>query len=686
MMKKILLCASMLIGISSAATHAQSITRIMDAKLSAANADGPEEIICDAATPKAARSPIVAKALTLKENEMWWGYFNGKYRAHEAEDLRRYGSVTPVAYSCGIKLRSQSEFNMGKGKTIEGIKFVLPDIKNMEDVQIWITTTLPNSADMSSSDICVQNISKADLVQARNSTPDNFTNEIRFDTPYTIGDKDVYVGYSLRITKIEDDFDKSPIVLDNVEENILSKDGAFIRRMSSSKKWFDDTYVGVLAMQVLFSSEDFKENSVEIESSFSDVAVLKNSTAKLPLTLTSTGMQGLKSFKYVVTNGGKVTGEQTVTLDTPVNGIGGRYTYEFPVVAGAENGVFPMEVRITEVNGVENENSKNVSTGEAVVVENKLSRKAYIEDYTGTWSSGYAFGYANKIKLRELYAGKAAIVSVHNGMGDPMAAAEYDVYINKIGLKYFPNTDIDRTYMQVYPYLGTSQGEYFGYGYANDMDRALAQLPVASVDVDSKLSDDWSKVDVEAKVKFEFNGEKKNYSLFYVLTEDGMQDASWVQNNGMGDYAGIGLEDIEPLFEPFINGKKDMTGLVYDDVVVASRGAVNGIKGSITPRIKTGEVQTNKISFDLAEYPIIQDKTKLKAFAVLIDTKSGKVVNANECKVAATGGTAISGNTAERHAVEAERYTIDGRKMQQPTKGINIIRYSDGRVQKSIAK
>ncbi len=684
MMKKIALCACLTIAWATCAWAQQ--TGLVEKPLqAAAPAAETGEVFYDGGASKGTKAPVVSRSLELGENEIWWGYFNGRYRAHEAEDLMRYGSVKPVTYACGIKLRAQSEFDMGKGKTIEGIKFVLPDVKNMEDVKIWMTTTLPDTTDMSLCDICVQSIDKADLVQALHSTSDHFTNEIRFDTPYTIGDKDIYVGYSFRMTKVEDDLDQTPIVIDNVAENILSREGAFIRRYNTSKKWSEDTDYGILAMQVLLSSADFKSHAVEIEADFEDVAMQKNTTAVLPLTMTNVGKKGIQSFKYVTTSAGKVIDEQTVTLETPVGEVGGRLRYDFPLKSGDSQGVYPTEIKITEVNGVENESSKNTCQGEAVVVESVPQRTVFIEDYTSTWAGGYAYGLANKLKLREMYGDQVAVVSVHNGMADPMTPKEYNIYVKTHGIKYFPNTDIDRTFHQVYPYLGSEDLEYFTFAYDKEFQQALKLLTVATVDVEGVLNEDQSTVDVEARVKFAFSGEKRNYALFYVITEDGMQDDSWTQDNIMGDYAGMGLEEKEPLLEPFINGEEQMTGLVYDDVVVASKGVMEGIEGSISSSIKIDEVQSHQCSFNLADYPIIQDKTQLTAYAVLIDTQSGKVVNVGRSKVVKAGETAI-GSTMTDQVVEVARYTADGRKVSQPVAGINIVRYSDGKVVKRVVR
>ena len=318
-------------------------------------------------------------------------------------------------------------------------------------------------------------------------------------------------------------------------------------------------------------------------------------------------------------------------------------------------------------------------------MENATERNVFIQDYTGPWVKGAPVGFINKMKLKELYGDKVVVVSSHNGAKDPMYLKEYDTYAYRSGIKSVPSTVIDRTYWAIYPYLGSDMGQYLRYGYADDVDRALTQLPVASVDVEGKLSDDETTVKVEAKVKFEFTGEKDNYALFYLLTEDGMQDESWVQKNGMGFYAGKGYETYDPLFEQYVNGPEEMTGLVYDDVVVAIKGLKTGVEGSISPTIQIDEIQTGKESLDLSEYPVIQDKKQLSACVVILDTKSGKVINASKCKVKSVE-TGINGNKAASKAVEVVRYTPDGRQVSQPVEGVNIIRYSDGRIVKSVVR
>lgn len=687
MMKKLLLCASFLLGMYCASVSAQSIEKIQDQTHTTKTANADDGIIRVGGFAKLAFAPAAPAAkssIQIKDNELWWGYYSGKY-SFDPEDMRRWGvggdEGETRTYSCCIRLKPESEYYK-KGQTIEGIKFALVDTRNIDKLQVFITSELPEkSEDMSGSDICVQDVDVTTLTSFITS-PEDCSNEVRFNKPYKMGDKEVYVGFSFHLKNVTTHYDQSPIILEKYPANILGYENAFIRRTDVNSYWREDTEnFGILPLKVLLSGDNFIQNALKTESSFFDVALTKEAKTFVPLTLTNMGVNGVKNFKYEVTMDGK-TEEKTVELENPIAEVGGKFIYAFPVVASGKSGVFNAEIKVTEVNGAANEAAVTKAMGDAIVVENAANRKVFVEDFTATWARGYGWSYVNKLKLREKYGDKVVIASIHNG-ADPMAARDYALYIYDNNMEYMPTVDLDRTVLDVYPYLGSNNK---AFGFATDLEKALEMISVGSVDVNASLSDDKNSVNLDTNVKFEFTGEKDNYALYYLLTEDGMSDPTWIQTNGMGEYAGKGLEDVEPLLGQFINGDDELTDLVYDDVVIAAKGVTSDMNESISSTIKQGEVQTKKYTFDLTKYPIIQDKTKLNACAVIIDTKSGKVINASQCKVLLPGVNAISGNTAAGSAVEVERYTIDGTMVQAPVKGLNIIKYSDGRVVKSIVK
>lgn len=129
MLKNLLLCTSLLVGASTAHLYAQRVEKMESIQPTMAVADGVEEIYVQGNAINSVKAPAVQKAhIDLKSNEVWWGYFNGKYRTYKADDLLKYGFGGAAVYACGIKIPANNAFDMGKGKTIEGIKFVFPDI------------------------------------------------------------------------------------------------------------------------------------------------------------------------------------------------------------------------------------------------------------------------------------------------------------------------------------------------------------------------------------------------------------------------------------------------------------------------------------------------------------------------------------------------------------------------------
>ena len=81
----------------------------------------------------------------------------------------------------------------------------------------------------------------------------------------------------------------------------------------------------------------------------------------------------------------------------------------------------------------------------------------------------------------------------------------------------------------------------------------------------------------------------------------------------------------------------------------------------------------------------IQDKSKLNVCVLLINLNTGQIENAAKCSISEFSATAISPiSEGSRTAIETARYTLDGRRIMAPQKGINIVKYSDGRVSKEV--
>ena len=163
-----------------------------------------------------------------------------------------------------------------------------------------------------------------------------------------------------------------------------------------------------------------------------------------------------------------------------------------------------------------------------------------------------------------------------------------------------------------------------------------------------------------------------------------MSNPNWVQyNNYSGSTADRG---ITKEFDYFIDAPRDIRNLENNFVAIAAEGVKAPLTGYINTPIKADEPQSHTYIFkNISNKKIIQDKSKLKVCVLLINKTTGRIENAAKCTISEPNTTAIS-TVSERKdtAVEIARYTLDGRRVTTPQKGINIVKYSDGRVSKEV--
>ena len=204
------------------------------------------------------------------------------------------------------------------------------------------------------------------------------------------------------------------------------------------------------------------------------------------------------------------------------------------------------------------------------------------------------------------------------------------------------------------------------------------------VDVTAVWDEQKNNITVTPSVTFCVNKEKAPYGFTYVLTEDGMSDPSWVQSNNFSqdtNELGISKE-----LDKFIKAPFNVRNLVNNFVAIAAEGVGKPLMGYIKAPIKADQTQSHSYVFkNVSSKPIIRNKAKLKVCVLLINTQTGRIENAAKCSITDAKTTSISSVSDRKEtAVETARYTLDGRRITAPQKGINIVKYSDGRVRKEV--
>ena len=393
-------------------------------------------------------------------------------------------------------------------------------------------------------------------------------------------------------------------------------------------------------------------------------------SAKGKILITNYGRTAIRNFDYTLSFNGKELMSKNYVLTNPLNRMEGT-TIEIDVPPHTQVSETDLLFTITKVNGELNSATINYATLPRVTVTKVPHRKVVVEEYTGMWCGYCPRGIALMENLAHKYGEDFIGIAIHTGgRADPLTCTDYawkaTDYISR------PSLDMNRNLL-----LG-----YFKAQTEFEEERSKG------ADMDVEVSAVWDKeknnITVTPRVTFCVNRDEAPYGFAYVLTEDGMSNLNWVQyNNFSGSTADRG---ITKEFDYFIDAPRDIRNLENNFVAIAADGVMSARTGHLKAPIKADEAQSHTYVFkNINSKKVIQKKENLRVCVLLINTNTGKIENAAKCSISEFGTTAISSvSEGTRTAVEAERYTLDGRRITTPQKGINIVKYSDGRVSKEV--
>lgn len=559
-----------------------------------------------------------------------------------------------------------------KGSVIKGVRVPLDTVSNISNLRVWIsswlkTTTDENKKKVNDPDITSQNVDIA-----------SGWVDVDFQTPYTITGENVYVGYSFDIDE-NDATNALPVAV--TSENAGVTGGLYLFTSRTYRSWMNVSSLGASTMQVKLSNVATNAASLgSIDALCGGVDV----PTEVTLTVKNHGASGVSSFDYTYELNG-TTGSAHVDLgDNALSAVIGSSTnVAISLPALAAKGTYPVKLTLTKVNGMDNADPTSSVETTLTIFKRKPVHRSVMEEYTGTWCGWCPRGFVGLEVMNRLYPDDFIGISYHNS--DPMEVT-YN-YPSSIG--GFPSAYLDRD-ISVDAYYGLSGSKEMGI--ADVWLEACAELAPAVVDVTATLNSDNSVATVATEVLFLADHSDANYKVETVLLADDLNGdyegsaASWAQTN---NYAGSSAMAY-PEFDKFTSGASSVTGLHFDDVIVAS-SRLNGEDVALPSTLVEDEVYTANATFTLANIvstsgtAVIQDVTKLRAVALLIDASTGKIVNANKCKVAASEA-GISVVNADMNAGNKAVYDLSGRRLNGVVKGLNIIRKADGSTIKFIKR
>ena len=527
--------------------------------------------------------------ITPTDNQVWWGYFSES----DVAGLSSIGTGAQEDFEGAIFIPANHPV-VGNG-TIKAIRIWFNEqLAGVKGMKVWITQSLGNNA--SGADM-VQDVSVSSLIEG--------ANDIALNNPYSVGGKGIYIGYTVQT--------KTSGVYPLACAGAWVENSFFIRGSKNVPTWGPVSDFGMLALQVLVEGASLSENSVE-PYGFETTCVVKGETASVPVKIKNTGSKPVTSISYTITTGDVTTAEQTIDVDeTTFN----NYTsVMIPFQSDEEMRKYSKQVTITKVNGAENAAENKTVSGTLITIFENADVMPVVEEFTGTWCGWCTVGMDGLQKMHEKYGNKVALIAAHGN--DPMEISDYYAIMNRGN--GFPSSFVNRRY-SVYP-AAVNLDYYLTW--------ELSSSTVANIKAEAMwTSTEKETIKIDTNTRFLYSEDGGDYGLAYVLVADGLKGtgSDWSQANnlsGNAEYKNI---------EFWYNAPARVSGYEFNHVAVGAWDIEKGVSGSIQAPFQPGVDLPNTFEADITSKSVIQDKSKLKVIALLIDRATGAIANAAQTEI-----------------------------------------------------
>ena len=287
--------------------------------------------------------------------------------------------------------------------------------------------------------------------------------------------------------------------------------------------------------------------------------------------------------------------------------------------------------------------------------------KVVAEELTGSWCGWCVRGIVALEETKKAHPEQFIAIAVHGN--DFLESPEYTDYIaGLIGSSGYPNSVVNRDRNTA------GAPEYIPVRFEQK-----AGAPIEGY-VTLETGGEDGLYEATAKVALNSNGLDGRYRMAYAIVENDVYEegnSNYVQHNS---YAGGangemgGYEDL-PEYVPDFH---------FQDVARGTIGDPSGIEGSLPLRMDAGREYVTTESFTLPETVLNVDNVYI--VAMLIDTRSSGIVNADMAKLTADDPAGIAGPGVNTEPERVEIYTLDGRRVAEGSlvPGIYIRRTVSG--------
>lgn len=601
-----------------------------------------------------------AKA-NLAANQRLVGYF-------DTDDCDNYVGVPNFTGNNKVAIKlTADDLAPYYGKKIAGVRFNLGQGNTANGVFVQ-NLTLENGQIVDMTEIASSDKS---VTSAAGATNTGEWHEVMFDNKVELSSsfQELFVGFNYKQTS-----SNYPIGVNSevdgpffVYANIPASQGG------SGETWYQFQSGGMgLAIQLIVEG-DFAPNSVQ-PLDLGTIKVVLGKTKNVKVTLKNFGSK-LSNIDYTIALNGKAGAEQHLDFGKDF-GLAGTHTVEIPFAATSEIGKSAVTLTVTKVNGAENACAIKTATGTLYTVEREFVKRSVVEEYTGTGCGFCPRGHVGMHNMRELYGDQFVGIAMHQfNSSDPMYYTSYS-----LGFQGAPSCMVNRSSGDLDPY--------------NDLPKAfmasLKEMPLIDVSVEGAFSEDTAYVYAKASVESLVSGD---YDIAYMLIADNLSGTtkSWKQSNYFAKGSGVyNSQSSMPEDLQFLWDAGSSYAATYNDVLISSSYVSSKNKATLPSLVANGSVNsyytlTMPTKKALKE-AIRSCGNEVYVIAMVLDKKTGAIVNARKAKVADFGTTGIENVNNNSEATVVARYNVNGVQIAAPVKGINIVKMSDGTTRKVLVK
>ncbi len=426
------------------------------------------------------------------------------------------------------------------------------------------------------------------------------------------------------------------------DPDVKEMDGIWTREMGTIKnEWLDlepgtwlnqaerfPNWAHPIAVRFVIEGDNFP-NDLKI---CNVLGTEKDGKPVLSATIVNRSPELVKTYSINWTIDGKETGKKTIETSLLPNGHEEMILDLSSSILSTRSHVIKFEV--TAINGKEDgvPANSNIEYKFTLPVTTMYSRRIVMEEIVGTWCGWTPRAIEMTKQMKGRYPNNFIAIAIHsdgeNSPGtDAMATSEnYQPILKKFGGS--PKGFVNRITEQD-PNLPETED----YTTANKSN-AVATMNLSV----SAAAENESKVIVKTETSFGFNDEVEGrYRYAYVVLED--EVGPYVQSNNYSNQPEMSAPDDYLNVWTKLGDKVEM---LYDNVARGVYPDVNGVNGSVPASIKKGKTYDYEYSLTLPTN--VQKKDNVRIVALLIDSWTGEIINAADCKIGESSSYVIPGD------------------------------------------